>query len=302
VSEVPREDLVLVSKAGYFTGTAEHGYAPSHMRRQLEQTLENLGTDHLDVYFFHHSNFGAQDRWLPGAVEAMRCCQGEGLIRAVGMRGPHRFTLDRLTPARTTGAPAGGDKVQRFHDLFTRIGPQVLAVRDNLLSPPARSARIFAFAQAHDVGVLVNKPLAQGLLTGVHDPDHPPVFGPGDHRLRKRWFTAPALWVIAEGLEELRGLLGPGDPLELVRVAVWACLQRCDTAIALLGFTTPVQVRDNLAAVGRGPVDHDVLTAARQVMAAVQQRLDADGEVFTDERAASRTHRADQVAAAGDGR
>jgi hypothetical protein len=58
VAQVPRAELVLVSKVGYFTGTAAHGFAPGHMRRQLEQTLENLRTDRLDVYFLHHSQFG----------------------------------------------------------------------------------------------------------------------------------------------------------------------------------------------------------------------------------------------------
>jgi len=72
VAQVPRDAVVLVSKVGYFVGTAPHGYHPGHMRRQLEQTLENLGTDHLDVYSLHHGDFGPDDRYLDGAIEAMR--------------------------------------------------------------------------------------------------------------------------------------------------------------------------------------------------------------------------------------
>lgn len=60
---------------------------------------------------------------------------------------------------------------------------------DNLLTPQDRSDGIFAFAAEHDCGVLINKPLAQGLLTGSHHPAAPRVFGEGDHRARKRWFT-----------------------------------------------------------------------------------------------------------------
>lgn len=42
------------------------------MRHQLEQTLNNLHTDHVDIYFFHHSEFGPGDIHLEPAIEAMR--------------------------------------------------------------------------------------------------------------------------------------------------------------------------------------------------------------------------------------
>lgn len=279
VAQVPREDVVLVSKVGYFTGTAEHGFTPGHMRRQVEQSLENLRTDYLDVYFLHHSEFGDQDRWLAPALEVMRSLRSEGLIRAVGMRGPHRFALDRLTE------PAGmrADKVARFRELFDRVRPDVLAVRDNLLTPRDRSAGVFAFAAAHGVGVLVNKVLGQGLLTGRYDPARPPVFGPGDHRSRKRWFTPAALAVIDEGLARLKETIGSSDPEELIRVALWAALSRADHAAVLVGFTNVQQVRVNVAAVASGPPPAEVIDAARQVMSRVQAQLDADGPVFVDE-------------------
>ncbi|WP_181871666.1 aldo/keto reductase [Sphaerisporangium album] len=133
------------------------------------------GTDRLDVYFLHHSNFGDGDRWLGPAVEAMRGFQGEGLIGAIGMRGPHRFALDRLAVA----PGQRGDKTARFRAVFEAVDPDVLAVRDNLLSPAASSQGIFAFAEQHNVGVLINKPLAQGLLTGTYDPAGMPAFGEG---------------------------------------------------------------------------------------------------------------------------
>lgn len=280
VEQVPRQEVVLVSKVGYFTGTAEHGFAPGHMCRQLEQTLENLRTDRLDVFFLHHSDFGPDDRWLAPAVEAMNAFRAEGLIGAVGMRGPHRFALDRVRQ-QATDRP---DKISRFRQVFDQVQPDVLAVRDNLLTPTDRSEGIFAFAREHRVGVLVNKALGQGLLTGRYDPLNPPVFGPGDHRLRKRWFTADALSVITEGLERLREVIGSREPAELVRVALWAELLRSPDAAVLVGFTSAEQVRCNMAAVQAGPPAPAVLSAAREIMSGVQARLDADGQVFLDER------------------
>jgi len=91
VARVRRDSLVISSKVGYFAGTAAHPYLPGAMRRQLETTLENLRTDYLDIYFLHNSSFGEDDRYLDGAIEQMRAFQQQGLIKAVGMRGPHRF-------------------------------------------------------------------------------------------------------------------------------------------------------------------------------------------------------------------
>ena len=278
VAQVRRDSVVLVSKVGYFAGTAPHGFDPGHMRRQLEQTLQNLGTDYLDVYSLHHADFGPDDRYLDGAVEAMRTFRERGLIRAIGMRGPHRFALDRLS----TPAALRGDKVARFRALFEAVRPDVLAVRDNLLTPDGPgTAGVVAVADREDCGVLVTKPLAQGLLTGSYAPSRPRVFGPGDHRGRKRWFTPAAVAVVADGLEELRQLVGP-EPGGLIRIALWACLARSARAVTLVGFTRSDQVTTNLTCLGEAP-EPATIAAARGIMAGVQARLDATGQVFLDE-------------------
>ncbi|GAA3766514.1 aldo/keto reductase [Salinactinospora qingdaonensis] len=275
VAEVGREQLVLVSKVGYFPGTAAHGYSPGHMRRQLEQSLENLSTDHLDVYFLHHNDFGPDDRYLNDAVEQMRTFKRDGLVRAIGMRGPHLHALERLDPNRPPGQAA-----PRFADLIDRVAPDVLAVRDNLLTPAVRSSRIYRMAAERGIGILINKPLAQGLLTGTHHPHAPRVFGDADHRRRKRWFTPNALELIQRGLDDVRTVIGP-DPAELVRFALWHCLKASDQAIALCGFTSPAQVRTNLTCLAREP-DPAALEQVRRIMADTQQRLDAQGAVFRD--------------------
>jgi methylglyoxal reductase len=282
VAHVRRADIVVSSKVGYFAGTAPHGFDPAHMRRQLGQTLDNLGTDHIDIYALHHSDFGPGDRYLQPAVEAMHTFRAEGLIKAIGMRGPHRFAPDRLT----TPPDRRGDKIARFKAVFDVVQPDVLAVRDNLLTPARRSEGIFAFARDHDCGVLVNKPFGQGILTGAHDPDRPCQFGDGDHRTRKRWFTPTALTILQAGLQELRDLAG-NEPADLIRVALWSCLERSPDAVVLTGFTSPEQVRMNLtSARGRRP-SPQLLAQARTVMAQVQARLDDDGQVFIDETAVS---------------
>jgi methylglyoxal reductase len=275
VRTVPRTEIVLASKVGYFAGTAANAYEPLHMRHQLEQTLANLGSDYLDVYLLHNAAFGPGDAYLPGAIEQMRAFREQGLVRAIGMRGPHRFALDRVTVAKRHRT----DKDRRFRELFEAIRPDVLAIRYNLLSP---EGDMFEWAARHGTGILINKPLSQGLLTGKHGPDHPPQFGDGDHRRRKRWFTAPALALLQEGLQPLRERFGD-RPADLVRVALRYCLQRADDAAVLVGFTTPEQIETNLNCLGDPLSDEDV-AFVRAAMSRLRERLDASGEVFLDER------------------
>jgi methylglyoxal reductase len=274
VAQVPRHEIVLASKVGYFAGTAEHGFEPRHMRRQLEQSLDNLQTDHLNIYAFHHPNFGTDDRWLQPAIDAMRTFRDEGIIKAIGMRGPHRFALDRLV----TPPDQRGDKIARFRALFDEIEPDILAVRDNLLTPSDRSEGIFSFTDQHNVGVLISKPLGQGLLTGTYRTDIQLTFGTGDHRLRKRWFQPDAIETINAGLNRLRTIVGPRTE-DLINVAVWGCLDLSPNAIVLVGFTSPDQVATNLRSINPHPTP-DKIAAARKIMTDVQERLDAAGETI----------------------
>ncbi|MFI6112833.1 aldo/keto reductase [Kitasatospora sp. NPDC051164] len=284
VATVPRDTVVLSSKVGYHRGTARHAYLPAAMRRQLETSLENLRTDRLDIYFFHNADFGPDDRYLEEAVAQMRDFQRQGLVTAVGMRGPHRHATERVTVAKEKRQ----DKYARFAYLAEQIRPDYLAARYNALTPPPADGRpdIFALAASLGASVLINKPLAQGLLTGKYDPEHPPVFTPGDHRLRKSWFTPQALRIIQDGLGPLRERFGD-SPAALTRVALQVCLQRAENAAVLVGFTRPEQVKANLTAVGT-PLTDDELAFVRDTLGRLQKTLDAHSEVFLDEKETGR--------------
>jgi aryl-alcohol dehydrogenase-like predicted oxidoreductase len=137
---------------------------------------------------------------------------------------------------------------------------------------------VFSFADEHNVGILISKPLGQGLLTGTYDADVQHAFGAGDHRLRKRWFQPEATKIINAGLDRVHTIVGP-RPEDLIRVALWGCLDRSANAVALVGFTNPDQVAMNLSSLSLRP-DADKIAAAREIMADVQARLDGAGEAI----------------------
>ena len=66
------QDIIIASKTGNFKGTAGHQYEPGHIRQQCEQTLRNLKRECIDLYYFHNTDFGENDRYLDAAVETMQ--------------------------------------------------------------------------------------------------------------------------------------------------------------------------------------------------------------------------------------
>lgn len=241
VRDVGRDGLVLSSKVGYFAGTARHPYKPEQIRRQFETTLDNLGTDHLDLYFLHSTDFGPADEYLPGAVAALRELREQGMIQAIGLRAPHTFALEW---AGGTG-PRGAATARWVH-LFDQVRPDVMTVRYNLLSPryPAQETDIFTFARHHQVGVLIKQALAQGLI--LRDPNSSPGwFSPADHRSRDPDFQPAALAELNQRLAPLRGRFGT-SPAALARIAIGYALQHAPDAAMLVGFRDADQITTTL--------------------------------------------------------
>lgn len=82
------KEVIIATKVGWFPGTAAHAYEPQHIRHQLEQSLVNLQRDYIDLYYFHHADFGEGDYYLADAVEVMYRLKEEGKIRLVGQLIP----------------------------------------------------------------------------------------------------------------------------------------------------------------------------------------------------------------------
>ena len=186
---VRSDNLVVATKVGHFAGTAEHAYDPAHIRHQCEQSLINLGLDRIDIYYFHHGNFGPADKYLAGAVDMMHGLVKEGKVRLVGLSAYSEDDFERLVPV---------------------INPQVLqswahALDDRFIRADSRVDRLM---EKHGLSFVAFSPLAQGLLLDKFDPKKPPVFEPGDHRQNSEKFSEKALAVLAPKLGKLKARFG----------------------------------------------------------------------------------------------
>jgi len=219
--------LVIATKIGHFPGTAEHAYEPAHIRHQCEQSLVNLRRDYVDLYYFHHGDFGPKDRYLAGAVRVMEDLRREGKVRAVGLSAYSSDDFVRLVPSIKP------DVLQSWaHAMDTQFIAEGTAVR-KILDDGGLSFVAFS-------------PLAQGLLLGKYPPGQKPQFEEGDHRRASSDFAEQNLAIVDGKVRKLKARFGD-DARSLARVALQYLLSFNRVACVIPGFRSLRQVETNLA-------------------------------------------------------
>lgn len=156
---VPRGAIFVATKFGYVKGPSKHFYDPSFMRAQLEASLQNMRTDVVDLYYFHHCDFGPGDRYFDDALAQAQRFRDEGKIRFLGL------------------SDWNGSRIMKF---IERVNPDAVQPYRNLLDDDYESSGLKTWVDEHDLGVAFFSPLKHGLLLGKYDA--PATFGEGDVR------------------------------------------------------------------------------------------------------------------------
>lgn len=223
---VPRSEIFLASKFGWVKGPSGHWYDPAFLREQCEASLRNMRTDVLDVYYFHHCDFGPDDIWFDDALATMRRLREEGKIRFIGLSD--------------WDAP----KIMRF---IERVDPDVVQPYRNLLDDEYESSGLKSYVDAHDLGVAFFSPLKHGLLLGKYDA--PQNFGEGDFRSNIADFRdAEVIARMKRAAAAVREKFA-AHPEPVLHAVTGALLTDNPTATILLGQRNRRQV-DAAAAVG----------------------------------------------------
>ncbi|MBD2870613.1 aldo/keto reductase [Paenibacillus arenilitoris] len=236
--EVPRDKMIIATKVGWFRGTAPNAMQPIHIRHQLEQSLMNLGTDYVDLYYFHNANFGPDDRYLEEAADTVRQLQKEGKVRVIGQSAYSYADFMRVCPVTRPD-------VLQFH--YNAFG--------NLFDRPETD--LFRWAGEQNLGLVLFGPLAQGLLLDKFDPENPPRFGEGDVRASNQAYTRERLLDIRRKLQPVKERFG-ADVQDLVRVAIQYPLAKSANACVIPGFKNARQVESNASGAGRPLSAEDV--------------------------------------------
>jgi myo-inositol catabolism protein IolS len=222
-----RDRWILATKFGHrFTVPfqREQLWSADQVRTQLEDSLQALGTDHVDLYQFHS---GTGEVFENDALWSMLARQRDaGKVRHLGIS-----IASSIPPADQARQAAKARE----------LGVTCLQVVYNRLQRQPEET-IFPISVKDGLGVLARVPLASGFLTGKYNGDS--AFEPGDIRSKK---SAEEKTRLAEDAERFRREEVP----EGGSMAAWAlawCLRNSAVTAVIPGCKNPDQVAQNAGA------------------------------------------------------
>jgi aryl-alcohol dehydrogenase-like predicted oxidoreductase len=224
-------EVIIASKVGWFKGTAAHAYEPRHIRHQCEQSLINLKREYIDIYYFHHGNFGEQDRYLDDACAIMERLKAEGKIRCVGLSAYSERDFKRLVPRIKPSVIQSWAHVMDYHFI-------------------APNSACMKLCEEYAMSFIAFSPLNQGILVGKYTSANPPQFPDGDHRKNSEKFAPAYLAKAEKAIAAVSETLGSSDE-SLVRMSLQFVLHHDHVAGVIPGFRNPAQIAMNLSACGK---------------------------------------------------
>ena len=210
-----RSQVVLATKFGWAPGYLPGG-APERVRRSIDASLERLGTDVVDLYYYHRPD-GVTP--LAETLGAMQELVDAGKVRRLG--------LSNVDVALLSEANASDVEVVAVQNRYSLVDR-----RDE--------DGVLPFCRDHAIGYVPYFPLENGLLTGKYRRGEAP---PAGSRLAGGSLSDDEFDHV-ERLEERAA--GVGHTLLELAIGGLASIEGIASVIA--GATTPEQVRANAAA------------------------------------------------------
>lgn len=230
--EIDRDEVFLATKVGWDRGNHPHYYHPALVRERLERSLKLLQTDRIDLYYFHHCDFGPDDRYLDDAMEIFAEARAQGKIRWVGL------------------SDWDGSKIARLID---RVDPDVVQPFRNVVDDDWESSGLRREVENRDLGVAFFSPLKHGLLLGKYD--EPTEFPEGDFRSGVEEFRDPEFIARMKRAKQAVENRFEGFDEPVLHALVGTLLEDAPTACVLLGQRNERQAL--AAAKVGGALSHD---------------------------------------------
>lgn len=153
-----REKYTIATKFGFYIDDQDHmdwsiiNGRPEYVRKAVERSLKNLGTDHIDLYYLHRVDANVP---IEDTVGAMSDLVKEGKVKYLGLSEVSPETLRKAHQVHPISA------LQTEYSLFERE-PEVNGVLDTV--------------KELGIGFVAYSPLGRGFITGdIKSPDDFPA-------------------------------------------------------------------------------------------------------------------------------
>ncbi len=227
-----RDEVVIATKGGLRAeGDAVlRDSSPEWLRKGVEQSLGELGTDHIDLYQVHWPD---TDTPFSETASALAELVQEGKIRHVGVSN---FDVAQMTEFSET-LPV--ETLQPPYHLFRR------GIEQDVL----------AYTREQDIGVLAYSPLGSGLLTGAMDSGT--TFEDDDWRSQATAFTGDSFERNLAVVEELRRLAADKGA-QVSQLAIAWVLAQPGLHVAIVGARSDRNIEASAAAADLELTDDDL--------------------------------------------
>ena len=214
-----RDEIIIATKV------AAHNLAPEKVAEACERSLENLGTDRIDLYQIHWPSGTWNSPVIPldDTMNALLKLQEAGKIRAIGVSN---FQTSHLEDALKTGRI---ESLQPPYSLLWR------SYEDNGTAQTCVE---------NDISILPYSPLAQGLLTGKFNKDNRPT---DDNRSGNALFKDPVYETALDAVEKLKPIAAKYGKTTGQLSLQWLLQQPAVTSV-IVGARNAEQVKDNALA------------------------------------------------------
>ncbi|MGO8960710.1 MAG: aldo/keto reductase family protein [Streptosporangiaceae bacterium] len=230
---VRRESLEIFTKVYWPTGDKpnDRGLSRKHITESLHASLRRLQTDYVDLYQAHRYDYETP------IEETMRAF--DDLVRAgkVLYIGVSEWRAEQIAAALKVAGELGLDRIVSNQPQYNIIWRVI-------------EAEIIPLCEHEGLGQIVWSPIAQGVLTGKYLPGAPP---PAGSRATDEHGSGFISRLMADDILSRVQLLKPvaeQTGLTLAQLAVAWTLQNPNVAAAIVGATSPEQVRENVKASG----------------------------------------------------
>jgi aryl-alcohol dehydrogenase-like predicted oxidoreductase len=223
-----RDSYILATKLFFPMSDSDRGLSRAQVEKQLDASLQRLGTDYVDLYQCHRYD---RDTPLDETMEALTRAVESGKARAIGFS---EWPAERIQAALDlTGVTKFVSSQPQYSLLWREPEEEVIPL-----------------CAANGISQIVWSPLGQGVLSGKYDPDRPP---PRDSRAASEemggWMDRLMQPDVLRAVQRVKPIAEEAG-LTLPQFALAWVLREPNVASAIIGASRPEQVRENAAASG----------------------------------------------------
>ncbi len=229
IREMPRDELFISSKAGYYMWPGPYGewLSRKYIISSCDQSLERLGLDYVDLFYAHRPDPNTPTDEVMDALDQL-VRSGKALYIGLSNHGPAdiRAKVGHAVACHTAR-------------------PIISQSAYSMLDRHVEDGELQACAEC-GMGFMPFVPLAQGLLT----PKYLAAERPADSRLARSADVCAERLGKRERIDSIRALdaIARRRGQSLPQLAIAWLLRRPEVTSVLIGASRPEQIEENVAA------------------------------------------------------